>query len=230
MENRVFTLGSAGTASPVRNKVLRNTYNLLALSMLPTIFGAWLGLQLNFPSLFAGSPFAGFMIMMLVLVGFIFAIQHYRNSSLGVGLLLGFTFVMGLMLSSTLQWTLRFSNGGSLILLAAGGTSIVFFGMSALAHTIKRDLSGMGKFLFIGTLLVLAAIIANLFFQIPALQLTISVIVCGLFSAWLLFDLNQIVRGGETNYVSATLRVYLDLYNIFVSLLQILGVLGGNRE
>ncbi|MDP5241332.1 Bax inhibitor-1/YccA family protein [Uliginosibacterium sp. 31-16] len=213
-----------------RNKVLRNTYNLLALSMLPTAAGAWLGMQMHFAGLFKGSPLMGPLLMLGVMVGLMFAIQRFRDSSTGVFLLLGFTFVMGLMLSVTLERTLRFSNGGTLIAMAAGGTAIIFFGMSALASSIKRDLSGMGKFLFIGTLLLIAASLANLFFQLPALHLALTVITCGLFSAWLLFDLNRIITGGETNYITATLSVYLDLYNIFASLLQILGIFGGDRD
>jgi FtsH-binding integral membrane protein len=229
MEDRMLnttTLGRAGT----RNRVLRNTYNLLALSMLPTIAGAWLGVQLNFASIFAGSPIMGSLVMLAVMFGLIFAIQRNRESTTGVILLLGFTFVMGLMISNTLQWTLRFSNGGSLIAMAAGGTGIVFFGMSTLASVIKRDLSGLGNFLFIGTLLLIAAGLANMFFQIPAMQLTIAVATCAIFSVWLLYDLNRIVTGGETNYISATLSVYLDLVNIFMSLLQILGIFGGDRD
>ncbi|PLK47108.1 Bax inhibitor-1/YccA family protein [Uliginosibacterium sp. TH139] len=227
--DRTLNTGSLDLAQS-RNKVLRNTYNLLALSMLPTAAGAWLGMQFHFSSLFAGSPIMGPLLMLGVMIGLMFAIQRTRNSSTGVGLLLAFTFVMGLMLSVTLERTLRFSNGGTLIALAASGTSVIFFGMSALASSIKRDLSGMGQFLFIGTLLLLVAGIANLFFQLPALHLALTVITCGLFSAWLLFDLNRIIRGGETNYISATLSVYLDLYNIFVSLLQILGIFGGDRD
>jgi len=229
MEDRmlnVTTLGAAGT----RNRVLRNTYNLLALSMLPTIAGAWLGVQLNFASVFAGSPIMGTLLMIAAMFGLIFAIRRYQHSTTGVVLLLGFTFVMGLMISNTLQWTLRFSNGGSLIAMAAGGTAVIFFGMSTLATVIKRDLSGLGNFLFIGVLLLIAAGIANMFFQIPALQLTLAVIGCALFSVWLLYDLNRIVTGGETNYISATLSVYLDLVNIFVNLLQILGIFGGDRD
>lgn len=213
-----------------RNKVLRNTYNLLAISMLPTAAGAWLGMQLHIATLLAGRPLMGTLLMLGVMFGLMFAIQRFRNSSTGVVLLLGFTFVMGLMLSVTLERTLRFSNGGTLIAMAAGGTTVIFFGMSALASSIKRDISGMGKFLFIGTLLLIVASLANLFFQLPALHLALTVITCGLFSAWLLFDLNRIITGGETNYVSATLSVYLDLYNIFVSLLQILGIFGGDRD
>lgn len=213
-----------------RNKVLRNTYNLLALTMLPTAAGAWLGMQMHFAGLFKGSPLMGPLLMLGVMVGLMFAIQRFRNSTMGVILLLGFTFVMGLMLSITLERTMRFSNGGTLIAMAAGGTAVIFFAMSALASTIKRDLSGMGKFLFIGTLLLIVASLANIFFQLPALHLALTVITCGLFSAWLLFDLNRIITGGETNYITATLSVYLDLYNIFVSLLQILGIFGGDRD
>lgn len=220
------TLDRAGS----RNRVLRNTYNLLALSMLPTAAGAWIGMQLHFAGMFASSPFMGPLLMLGVMFGLIFAIQRQRNSSLGVALLLGFTFVMGLMLSVTLERTLRFSNGGSLIAMAAGGTAVIFFAMSALASSIKRDLSGMGKFLFVGTILLLLAMVANIFFQLPALHLALTVITCALFSAWLMFDLNRIINGGETSYVSATLAVYLDLYNIFVSLLQILGIFGGDRD
>ena len=229
MEDRMINT-SQGIASGGRNRVLRNTYNLLALTMVPTVAGAWLGVQMNFSALFTGSPFMGSLVMLAVMFGLIFAIQRYRNSSIGIALLLGFTFFMGLMISNTLQWTLRFSNGGSLIAMAAGGTAVVFVGMSTLATVIKRDLSGLGNFLFIGVLLLIAASFANMFFHIPALQLTLAVAGCALFSVWLLFDLNRIVTGGETNYISATLKVYLDLVNIFVNLLQILGIFGGNRN
>jgi FtsH-binding integral membrane protein len=229
MEDRMLnapTLGAAGA----RNRVLRNTYNLLALSMLPTIAGAWLGVQLNFAAIFAGSPMMGTLVMFAAMFGLIFAIKRYQNSSAGVVLLLAFTFVMGLIISNTLQWTLRFSNGGQLIAMAAGGTAIIFFGMATLASVIKRDLSGLGNFLFIGTLLLIAASLANIFFQMPALQLGVAVAGCAIFSVWLLFDLNRVIKGGETNYVSATLSVYLDLVNIFLNLLQILGIFGGNRD
>lgn len=213
-----------------RNKVLRNTYNLLALSMLPTAAGAWIGMKLHVAGMFAGSPLMGTLVMLGVMFGLMYAVQRNRNNSLGVTLLLGFTFVMGLMLSMTLERTLRFSNGGTLIAMAAGGTTVIFFAMSALASSVKRDLSNMGKFLFIGTILLIVASLANIFFQLPALHLALTVITCGLFSAWLMFDLNRIMNGGETSYVSATLAVYLDLYNIFVSLLQILGIFGGDRD
>ncbi|WP_172204408.1 Bax inhibitor-1/YccA family protein [Niveibacterium sp. COAC-50] len=223
------TYASGGIAASSRNRVLRNTYALLALSMLPTILGAFIGVQLGF-SFFAGSPMLGFMLFMAVAFGFFFAIEKFKNSSVGVLLLLGFTFFMGLMLSRSLQYTLGFSNGASLIALAAGGTGVIFFAMAGLATVTKRDLSGMGKFLFVGMIVALIAGVANIFLQLPALSIVMAVACLGIFSAYILYDVNRIVTGGETNYVTATLAIYLDIYNVFVSLLQLLGIFGGDRD
>ncbi len=226
----IQTLNPAGTSTtlaPAQNRVLRNTYMLLALSLVPTVFGAILGVQLKF-SFFAGSPFIGFMIFQGIAFGFFYAIEKTKNSAWGVAILLGFTFFMGLMLSRLLGVVLNMSNGGTLIATAFGGTSIIFIAMATLAGTIKRDLSKMGKFLMVGVLLLFLAIAANIFLQIPALTLTILVLVIGVFSALLLYDVNRIITGGETNYVSATLAIYLDVYNIFSGLLQLLGITGGN--
>ncbi len=219
--------GASTTLAPAQNRVLRNTYMLLALSLVPTVFGAILGVQLKF-SFFAGSPFIGFMIFLGIAFGFFYAIEKTKNSAWGVAILLGFTFFMGLMLSRLLGVVLNMSNGGTLIATAFGGTSIIFIAMATLAGTIKRDLSKMGKFLMVGVLLLFLAIAANIFLQIPALTLTILVLVIGVFSALLLYDVNRIITGGETNYVSATLAIYLDVYNIFSGLLQLLGITGGN--
>ena len=211
------------------NRVLRNTYALLGMSMVPTVLGALLGIQLNF-SFMAGSPILGFMLFLGIAWAFMWGIEKNKNSGLGVALLLGFTFFMGLMLSRILQVALGFSNGGTLIALAAGGTGTIFLVLSSIAATTKRDFSGLGKFLFAGLILVFVAIIANLFFQIPALSLAISAICVALFSAYILFDINRIVHGGETNYVTATLAVYLDIYNVFVSLLNLLMAFSGQRD
>ncbi|MCX9155339.1 Bax inhibitor-1/YccA family protein [Niveibacterium sp. 24ML] len=212
-----------------RNRVLRNTYMLLALSMLPTIAGAYLGVQMGF-SFFAGSPMISFIVFMAIAFGFFFMIEKFKNSSVGVLLLLCFTFFMGLMLSRILQVMLGFSNGTQLIALAAGGTATIFFAMATLATVIKRDLSGMGKFLFVGMIVALIAAVANIFLQVPALSIAISSVVLCIFSAYILYDVNRIVTGGETNYISATLAIYLDVYNVFVSLLQLLGIFGGDRD
>ena len=212
-----------------RQRVLRNTYALLALSMLPTVLGAWLGVATGF-SFFSGSPFMGLMVFMAVSFGFFFAIEKFKNSGVGVLLLLGFTFFMGLMLSRILQYTLGFSNGGTLIAMAAGGTGAIFFTLAGVATVTKKDFSFLGKFLFIGMIVVLLAAVANIFFMIPALALTISALSVMIFSAYILYDISRIVNGGETNYVMATLSVYLDIYNVFVSLLNLLTALAGNRD
>jgi modulator of FtsH protease len=212
-----------------QNKVLRNTYMLLALSMVPTVIGALLGVQMGF-SFFAGSPMISFMLFLGVAFAFMWGIERTKNSGMGVVLLLGFTFFMGLMLSRILQVALGFSNGGSLIATAAGGTGAIFFTLATVATVTKKDFSFLGKFLFIGVIVVLLAAVANIFFQIPALSLTISAVAVMIFSAYILYDISRIVNGGEDNYITATLAVYLDVYNVFVSLLHLLMAFGGDRD
>lgn len=212
-----------------QNKVLRNTYMLLALSMIPTVIGALLGVQMGF-TLFAGSPMISFLVFLGIAFGFMWGIERTKDSAMGVVLLLGFTFFMGLMLSGILRVALGFSNGGSLIATAAGGTGAIFFTLAGIATVTKKDFSFLGKFLFIGLVVVILAAVANIFFQIPALSLTISAVAVLVFSGYILYDISQIVNGGETNYISATLKVYLDVYNIFVNLLNILMLLSGRRD
>ena len=227
--NFQMTGQAARDLSLQQNKVLRNTYMLLALSMLPTIAGAFLGVRIGF-SFFAGSPMISFMVFMAVAFGFMWGIERTKDSALGVLLLLGFTFFMGLMLSRILQVALGFSNGPALIATAAGGTGAIFFTLAGVATVTKKDFSFLGKFLFVGVVVVLLAALANIFFQIPALSLTISAVAVMIFSAYILYDISRIVNGGETNYISATLAVYLDIYNVFVSLLNLLMAFSGNRE
>lgn len=212
-----------------QNKVLRNTYMLLALTMIPTIAGALLGVQLNF-SLFSGSPMLSFVVFLGIAFGFMWGIERTKEGAMGVVLLLGFTFFMGLMLAGILRVALGFSNGGSLIATAAGGTGAIFFTLAGIATVTKKDFSFIGKFLFIGLVIVILASLANIFFQIPALSLTVSAVAVMIFSGYILYDISQIVHGGETNYISATLKVYLDVYNIFVHLLNLLMILGGRRD
>lgn len=212
-----------------QNRVLRNTFLLLALSMLPTVLGALAGIQMRF-SFLAGSPFMAFILFLGVAWGFMWGIERTKDSGWGVALLLGFTFFMGLMLSRILQVALGFSNGGGLIAMAAGGTGAIFFTLAAIASTTRRNFSGMGNFLFVGMIVVLLAALANVFFQVPALSLAISAAVVLIFSAYILYDINRIVHGGETNYIVATLAVYLDVYNIFVSLLHLLMAFTGERD
>ena len=215
-------------SADARQRVLRNTYALLALSMLPTIAGAWLGLELNLGALFRG--WTGAILFFAVAFGFFFGIERFKNSGIGVALLLGFTGFMGLMLTGLLQVALRFSNGPQMIAMTAGGTALLFFVLAGYATSTKRDLSGMGKFLSIGLMMLIVAMLANFFFQLPALQLALVTISFGIFAGFLVFDLNRIVTGGETNYITATLAVYLDVYNMFVSLLQLVMVFTGQRD
>ena len=223
MAINVPIIASTDTLAPAQNRVLRNTYALLAISLIPTILGAWVGVQLNF-SFLAGNPFIGFMLFLGIAFGFFYAIEKTKNSAWGVAILLGFTFFMGLMLSRLVGQVLGLNNGDRLIATAFGGTAVIFFAMATLAGTIKRDLSGMGKFLMMGVVLLIVAAVANIFLQMPALMLTIMVLAIGIFSALLLYDVNRIITGGETNYISATLAIYLDVYNIFTNLLALLGI------
>ncbi|MFN4998619.1 MAG: Bax inhibitor-1/YccA family protein [Betaproteobacteria bacterium] len=235
MDYMVPTFGNSTSlpgaeSSAVRNRVLRNTYWLLAASLVPTVLGAWVGMQLGF-SWFAGSPLIGVLLFLGIAFGFFYAIEKTKNSVVGVYLLLGFTFFMGLMLSRLIGIAVGLSNGVQLIGVAGAGTAAVFFGMASIASTTKRDLSNMGKFLMIGVILLIVASIANIWLQMPALMLTISTLAVAIFSLFLLYDLNRIVTGGETNYISATLAVYLSVYNIFSNLLVLLmSLFGGNRD
>lgn len=224
-----FGTGSGALGATQRNRVLRNTYWLLALSMLPTVLGAWIGVSTGF-SFFAGSPFIGLIVFMAVAFGFFFAIERYKNSSIGVALLLGFTFFMGLMLSRLVGHVLGFSNGTSLVMTAFGGTAVIFGVMATVATVSKRDFSGLGKWMTIGFAIIFVAAIANIWLQMPALTLTISTLAVLIFSAFILYDLQRVVNGGETNYVTATLSVYLSVYNVFSNLLMLLGVIGGDRD
>ncbi len=219
----------SGTTAATRHRVLRNTYWLLALSMLPTVLGAWLGVQLNF-SLLAGSPMLGFIAFLAIAFGFFYGIEKTKHSAAGVFLLLGFTFFMGLMLSRLIGHILAFSNGAQLVMTAFGGTAVVFAAMASIATTSKRDFSGLGSWLFAGVIVILLAAVANIFLQLPALQIVISMVAVAIFSAYILFDVQRVVNGGETNYITATLAIYLDLYNVFANLLALLGIFGGERD
>jgi modulator of FtsH protease len=231
MTDRITTLDNRfgyAASSEQRNKVLRNTYWLLSLSMVPTILGAWIGVATGITA--ALTPGISMIVFLVGAFGLMFAVEKFKNSAAGVPLLLGFTFFMGLMLSRLIGSVLGLSNGASLIMLAFAGTGGVFFGMATLSTVIKRDLSSMGKFLFIGMIMVLIAAVANIFLQSSALMITLSVLVIGISSAFILYDLKRVQNGEETNYISATLGVYISLYNIFSNLLALLGIFGGERD
>jgi modulator of FtsH protease len=211
-----------------RNRVLRNTYWLLALSLIPSVLGAWLGVSLGIRAnmgigmsliVFFGGAFA-----------FMYAIEKTKNSAAGVPVLLAFTFFMGLMLSGVISRTLNFSNGPSLIMTAFGGTAGVFFVMASLASVIKRDLSGLGKWLFVGAIVLMVGSVIGILVGSSAAMIAVSVAAIGIFSAYMLYDIKQIIDGGETNYISATLSLYLDIFNVFQSLLALLGIFGGEKD
>ena len=209
-------------------KVLRNTYMLLAATMVPTVIGAFVGMQ--FAAVMTASPIITFIVMLASVIGLQFAIAANRNNGLGVALLLLMTGLLGAFLGPLLNYALSMRNGMQLVGYAAVGTGVIFFVMGAIATTTKRDFSFMGKFLFVGMIALLIAMVANMFLQIPALALTISTLVIVVFSLFLLYDLNRIVRGGETNYIMATTGVYMSLFNIFANLLQLLLALGGEKD
>jgi len=228
MNNMQNTYDLSRDRSSAQHKVLRNTYWLLALSMVPTVLGAFIGVAFHMPMPGGGM---GALLFLAIAFGFIWAIEKNKDSGLGVALLLGFTFFMGLMLTPILSFTLRsYTNGAFLIMTAFGGTATVFAVLASVATVSKRDFSGLGKWLFVGLIVTILASLANIFLAIPALSLTISVITIGIFSAYILYDVQQIINGGETNYISATLKIYLDVYNIFVRLLSLLGIFGGSRD
>ena len=217
-----------GTSPQERNKVLRNTYWLLALSLVPTVLGAWLGVATGITQSLTGG--VGLVVFLGGAFAFIFAIEKTKNSAAGVPVLLAFTFFMGLMLSRMISMILGFKNGSELIMTAFGGTAGVFFVMASLSSVIKRSLEGMGKWLFVGALAIMVGGIINVFVGSTAGMMAISVAAIGVFSAYMLYDLKRIVDGGETNYISATLALYLDIMNVFQSLLALLGIAGGQRD
>jgi modulator of FtsH protease len=218
----------SGQQALAQNQVLRNTYLLLALTMVPTVIGALIGMRTG--AVIMQHPILSSLLMIGGVIGLQFAIAANRNSGLGVALLLAMTLLLGWWIGPLLTLALALKNGPQLVGLAAGGTGVIFFVMAGIATTTRRDFSFMGKFLFVGMIVLLLAMIANMFLQIPALALTISSLVVVVFSLFLLHDVSRIVNGGETNYVMATTGVYLSLINIFANLLQLLMALSGDRD
>ena len=227
-QSQTIDYGIVLSSPEERNRVLRNTYWLLALSMLPTVLGAWLGVETGLSKLLSG--LMGLIVILVGGFGFIYAIEKTKNSAAGVPVLLGFTFFMGLMLSSLIAAVLGFKNGSSLVMTAFGGTAGVFFVMASLATVIKRDLSGMGKWLFVGAIVMMVGGIINVFVGSSVGMMVISMMGIAIFSAYMLYDIKQIIDGGETNYISATLALYLDIINVFQSLLALLGIMGGEKD
>jgi modulator of FtsH protease len=221
-------LAGGGALAAQRNRVLRNTYWLLALSMVPTVLGAWIGVQTGIAR--AMGPGLSMIVFLAGAFGFMFLIEKNKNSAAGVPILLAFTFFMGVMLSRLVGVVLGLNNGASLVMMAFAGTGAIFLGMATLSSIVKRDLSNMAKFMFIGAILLLVAGIANFFIQSSALMITLAVVAIGIFSFFILYDLKRVQDGEETNYITATLGVYLSIYNVFQSLLALFGIAGSSNE
>jgi len=219
----------AQTLAPSTHKVLRNTYLMLGLTMIPTVIGALVGMSMNF-AWAQQSPILFAVVMLGVMFGLFFGIRANSNNALGVVLLLALTGFMGLMLGPILQLAMHLRNGGQLVGLAAGGTGVIFLTLAGIATTTKKDFSFLGNFLMVGIILLIVASLANLFFHVPAVSLALSGVAVLLFSGFILYDVSRIVNGGETNYVMATLALYLNIYNLFVNLLQLLMMLMGERD
>ena len=233
MTDQVTTIQTAdgygyAVSQEQRNRVMRNTYWLLALSLLPTVLGAWVGVATGITQSLRGGM--GLIVFLGGAFGFMYAIEKTKNSAAGVPVLLAFTFFMGLMLSRMIGSVLGFKNGTELIMLAFAGTAGVFFTMASLATVIKRDLSNMGKWLMVGAIVLMLGGIINVFVGSSTGMVVIAMLAIGIFSAYMLYDLKRIVDGGETNYISATLALYLDIFNVFQSLLALLGIFGGERD
>jgi len=224
---RTYDSGSVVAAS---GNVIRNTYWLLALSMIPTVAGAFLGSSMNFAAFYRTSPIMAPLLMFGAMFGMLFVVSALRNSAWGIAAVFGFTFVSGVMLAPMLQYAGGLRNGGELVALAGGMTAAVFFVMAAIATVSKRDFSFLGKFLFVGLILLIVASIANLFMQVPAMTIAISAIAVLIFSMYLLHDLSQVVRGGQTNYIMATIALFLDIFNIFVNILNLLLIFSCQRD
>ena len=228
MTDQIQTIDNYVLPVEERNRVVRNTYWLLAVSMLPTVLGAWIGVSTGISQAFSGV--IGLVLMIAGMFGFIYAIERTKESATGVYVLLGFTFFMGLVLSRMIAMVLGFKNGAELVMTAFAGTAGVFFVMASLATVIKRDLSGMGKWLMVGAVVLMVGSLINVFVGSSAGMMAISMLSMAIFSAFMLYDLKQVMDGGETNYISATLTLYLDIINVFQSLLALLGIMGGERD
>lgn len=204
------------------NKVLRNTYLLLSMTLLFSAATAGLAMVLNVP------PF-GFILTLVGYMALLFLTTKFRNSAMGLVCIFAFTGFMGLTLGPILDFYLhRFANGQELILTALAGTGVIFLGLSAYALTTKKDFSFMGGFLMVGILVAFLAGIGAMVFAIPALSLAVSAMFILLMSGMILYQTSEIIHGGETNYIMATISLYVSIYNLFLSLLQILGIFGGD--
>lgn len=200
------------------NKVLKNTYMLLALTLLFSAVTAWVSMQIM--------PSRGIsLVCSIAAIGILwFVLPRFANSAAGIGIVFLVTGLLGFSLGPILAYYLQMANGGQVVMTALGGTGVIFLALSGYVLTTKKDFTFLGGFLITGFLVLLGAMLLNLFLSIPAMSLAISAGVIMIMSGFILYDTSRIVRGGETNYILATVGLYISIYNIFTSLLHILGV------
>jgi len=216
-------IAHSGSQAVSGNKVLKNTYLLLSATLGFSALMAVASMAIGVP------PVAYLIAVIAAMVLGIFVLPRTANSTSGIGVIFLITGLLGFGLGSVLSMYLALPNGPQVIATAFAGTGIIFLGLSGYALSSKRDFSFMGGFLFAGMMVVVLAMIANIFLQMPALALAVSAGIILLMSGFILFDTSRIIRGGETNYIMATYGLYLSVFNIFISLLQILGIMGGDE-
>jgi modulator of FtsH protease len=220
MANTPYTVARAPEHAISANKVLKNTYLLLSATLGFSAVTAMISMALALPSwMYLAS------VIVAMVMG-IFLLPRTANSSAGIGVIFAITGLLGLGLGSILSMYLALPRGPETVATAFAGTAVIFLGLSGYALTSKRDFSFMGGFLFAGIMVVFIAAIANIFLAMPALSLAVSAGIILLMSGFILFDTSRIINGGETNYIMATYGLYLTIFNIFISLLQILGIMG----
>ncbi len=227
MRNSSFV--STRTLSGSSARVLRNAYVLLALTLVPTAIGAWVGMAMSW-QFFMSSPIFASILLMAALFGLSYAIQRNSNSVMGVYLLFALTFVMGVTLGPLLTLALSLRNGPMLISYAAIATSFTLFGLSTWITSTGKDLSSMGRFMFAGSIVLIVAIFANLFLNIPAFSLVITSLIAMFSVMGIAYSLSAAVNGGETNYIILATSLYINLFNLFVSLLRLLIAFSGQRD
>jgi len=205
------------------NKLIRNTYTLLSLTLLFSAATAGISMALNLPPM-------GLLITLVGFYGLLFLTTRFRNSALGLVFVFALTGFMGLTLGPILNFYLHMPNGHETVMMALGGTGVIFLGLSGYALTSRRDFSFIGGFLFVGILVAFLGGLGAIFFHMPMLSLAVSAMFILLMSGFILFQTSQMVHGGETNYIVATVNLYVAIYNLFLSLLQILGAFSGNNR
>lgn len=221
-DKSMYNVNTTGMESLVStNKVLKNTYMLLGMTLLFSAITAGVSMAM-------GLPQGAALVLMLVGFGLLFVVHKMADTSKGLLAIFAFTGVMGASIGPMLNHYLSMPGGPALVMQALGGTAVVFFGLSAYALTTRKDFSFMGGFLMIGLIVAVVAMIANIFLAIPALSLTISAVVVMIMSGLILFDTSRIINGGETNYIRATVGLYLSIYNLFIHMLSLLTAFGGD--